>query len=303
MPVSSALPQQIFSVINPMRIIVSYFFFACTAFFICCTPEDTGADKVSSDTLILSANQDTLLLAIHNDSVPVLKRPYTKQDTLQWAREDSLNKIHMARMIGLHNTCDTTNKLKFKKITAAEFAVFKKNYHNPIDTSIKRILHSKEGFSIKTADSLYYFKYDLDDFCYYNCFVKPLKLYMIYSGSGRNEISWMAAIDSLNNKYYYIEHTFDDGLMETRVSPGLKHIIWFNNDIYESFTNRSFISIIRIDPQDISYKYVDVLGHKSREWFIRDLVWVTDNSFALKVYEAKGQNTKLIGVQYLKATF
>jgi len=124
---------------------------------------------------------------------------------------------------------------------------------------------------------------------------------MIYAGNGRNEIAWMEAIDSINNKHYYIENSFDDGFMETRISPGIKYILWFQNN-WSGYRN-SFISIVKINPEVISYKYTDFLGYKSSDWIIKEIVWITDTTFALKVYEEKGENDKLIGVRYLKASF
>jgi hypothetical protein len=219
-----------------------------------------------------------------------------------WAREeDSLGKIYRAKFIGTDNFADTTSRLKFKAIRAQEFIAFKKAYHNPIDTSIERILHSKTGFEIKTADSLYTYKYYDDNFGEYKGYIKPLKLYLIYSGNGPNEIAWIEAIDSLNNKSYLIEPDSDDGLMQTRVSPGVKYILWFSNYWYGD--RYSFISIVKINHESNFFKYKDYLGHRSGEWLIDEIVWINDNSFALRIYDEEAENRRLVNVRYLKASF
>ncbi|WP_316802772.1 hypothetical protein [Pedobacter nototheniae] len=220
--------------------------------------------------------------------------------------------LNLSLNLGFSMLTDTSLKVKFKPISEKDFLVARRKYNNQIDTSSSKITRTSLTFTIKTADSLYTFKCDTSDysyFSYYNGFIKPLNLFLVYNSDSQNEMGDLIAIDQVSNKVYTISSPFDGGMTKVLTSPGKNYFMAFVNNIYKN--KISFFSVIKIDKQGKNAMYKDFIGYNSKEWQIEEAVWLSENSFALKVYDKKyidWTNYKdgkeiLVHIRYLKASF
>ncbi|TDG35629.1 hypothetical protein EZJ43_13500 [Pedobacter changchengzhani] len=224
------------------------------------------------------------------------------------AVEDTLNN---RLRLGSTKLADTSEQLKFEPIFKKEFEKFKELYNDQIDTSKKRTIQSSKIFSVKTKDSLYNFEQDTlnyDSFYYYDGFIKPLDLFLVYYADSRNELGIFYAIDGKSNNFYEISSPFDGGLIKPLVSPKLKWLLYYVNNDYE--TKISFISLLKIEQKETNIKYTDYLGYNSDKWQIDDAIWINENTFALKVFDKYYETmpNQMIeerhkNIRYLKVSF
>ena len=207
--------------------------------------------------------------------------------------------------LGDPNANDTTGKFTYDTITKKDFIAFKKKYNPQIDTSSTRIIRTDTSFLIKTPQFKKYFRADQRDlyggFNEYLGFIKPLNLFAIqFSGSG---VSGLRFIDSKTGKLYGVESPFDNGCVNPLLSPKNRYFLSYANNVFED--NESFIVILKVTVDKETYTLENFISLTIGKWYIKDIVWINENSFALSVEtETKSDDNSEPTVKkyYLKAT-
>ena len=161
---------------------------------------------------------------------------------------------------------------------------------------LSKISGEKSSFIIKTAKGNT--KYHLDsiwkesgapiEWQSYVGFFGPLKLYIIKDKSnGEFEFSKVHLIDSLTNITYELESNHDGSSSIPIFSPNQKSMAFFSEEMDDP---ESLINIIKITKGFQSNIYKNFTAIKTKWWLIKDLVWIDDNSLAIKAEKANNSN-------------
>lgn len=183
--------------------------------------------------------------------------------------------------------CPVTNDsitFRFDTITQAEFEKYKRNYQWNITTAENGIIHTDTSFSIHTSDSTFSFPSDTNNysqFAYYNGFITPLRLHVVTYIDGHNGVGNLFLVDEKENKVYAVESEFDDPCESPLISPKRNYMVSISNNTFDD--NNSFISIIKINKHRKTYTYEGLGNISSLAWKIKELAWMDERSFALRV--------------------
>jgi hypothetical protein len=198
------------------------------------------------------------------------------------------------------------SKIKIDTITEKEFVKYKNRYQSKINYDSSLVVWTDTSFTIKCDSSVHTFNTRVTDdfpYCYYKGLLQPLNLYIVWSIDGRNEIGSLLLIDKKTGKVFVFDSGFDEPLTTLFISPGNKYLMSFANTWYES--DHCYIPILKINPAKnkftLNYFYSFCIDKVN----IDDMIWVSDNSFALLVTEKENQKNadSIKHKNYLKASF
>ncbi|WP_179317940.1 SH3 domain-containing protein [Winogradskyella undariae] len=201
------------------------------------------------------------------------------------------------KIIWSENASSNLN-INFNKISVKQFKEFQSNYKSQItiDSEIKTI--SGKYFILNTLNSSIKIPCDYNNgfgCYYYKGYLDNLNLYGIERiGSG---VGLLALLNSKTDKLYGISSNFDDSYEMPLLSKSKNLIAFYASDSYDI---QSEISIYTIENNEINFS--KKLYYFNNKWKIKELVWISDNSFALRVYDFINDSGKLTNERYLKAT-
>lgn len=218
------------------------------------------------------------------------QNPKVKRDTLTKVWIDSVDKIIT---LGYQDKYDKLPKLKFVKISANDFLKFKSRFQNNLNRDPYKLDIENTTFTIQTAKSKLKYNRQFNDSNYihrvgylrtnYIGYNDVLKLYVLenWVNTGEFTLGDSFFIDSISNiKYELVSHS-DSPFEPIVISPNNHFIITYVSDIIDD--DRSFIGVIKVNENNTSNKYEEYTSVELKGMLIDDLVWINDNSFAIKI--------------------
>lgn len=199
--------------------------------------------------------------------------------------------------------------LVFDSISKKAFQSYKKKYHSKSVRDTTKITRIDSCMYITTHDSVFVFRSTKDEthdgnFYYLDAYIAPLSLYSISNIDTHNEVGNLILLDAKTNKLYYWSSDFDDPMETPLVSPKNNFIISIANNYYED--NECSVSIQKINDSAGVFSYSGWIDYNSKDWRIKDLVWINEHSFALNVIVTsrnEDTNETIETEKYLKVTF
>lgn len=198
---------------------------------------------------------------------------------------------------------ENANKLEltFKKIDSTHYLNYKRKYVNRIiiDTTIVNEAGSSFSLNIKNTVEKFSCGKDYNDCTYYRGFLKPLNKYILtHCGEG---YCGTYLLDKKTGKIHNLESPFDTECEIPSLSKNENKLIAFSSSV---FNQESFISLYKNnkDSNEFEFKFYD--SFQTTDWKIKEIIWIDNDSIALKVYDKYGGITgsELINKRYLKTT-
>ena len=202
----------------------------------------------------------------------------------------------------------------FSKIDSTEYKNLKNNYINKIQNDSTRIILKDTLFTIKTEKGNRTFNIDHNgnsqkrgfSWTEYKGYVPDLKSYVL-NGWSVSEFTFGESyiIDSVTNKEFRFQSLFDGPNEIPVISPKNSYLISFANSIYEP-EGACRLSLIKISQVKNQLDFNGYIYFETNNWSIDEIVWINENSFALKVNSKKfnGANRKWVdNFDYLKTSF
>ncbi len=240
----------------------------------------------------------------------------TKKDKIEHLYKDNIDLADTVDATICIN-CSTLikTKLEFFEISKTQFIKYKKNYHNKLTVDSSRIELKDTLFFIKTAKSKLPFNIEYNQsygnrrgFSWfgYKGYVDELKVYVLENWweTGEFTLGESFLIDSSSNIKYTLNSLLDGPNNPPVISPNDKFLISFSNDgtSPEGFCR---FNVIKITKTNNSLKYEGYINHEADGWYISEIVWINDSSFALKTNSMTYDNSSGSWVDnfaYLKTT-
>lgn len=127
-------------------------------------------------------------------------------------------------------------------------------------------------------------------------FPPPLKSHIIREV---RDVSQLHLIDSISGESYIL-NSAEDGSNPLVSKSENQFIIYISS----SFDNSSSIDIYKKNNLSNQFDFQKFDSYTTQDWLIRELIWIDENSFAVKVYNGvafdnKGQDY-LVNIRYLK---
>ena len=202
----------------------------------------------------------------------------------------------------------------FEDIGSAEFNNLKNNYLNKVENDSTRIILIDTLFTIKTAQGNRTFNIDYNQnsgnrgfsWTEYKGYVSDLKSYIL-DGWAVSEFTFGESylIDSLTNKEFRFQSLFDGPNEIPVISPKSSFLISYANSVYDP-EGACRLSLIKIDQTKNQLDLNGYLYFESNKWSIDEIVWINENSFALKV-NSRNYNQEIRkwvdNFEYLKTSF
>lgn len=196
---------------------------------------------------------------------------------------------------------ENINKLeiRFSKINSIDYLGFKQKYSNGIevDSTIANEAGSSFSLTINNKKKEFSCGIDYKNCNYYRGFLKPLSKYVLtYCGTG---YCGTYLLDKNSGTQNYLESPFDSECEIPSLSKDKNKLIGFSSS---AFDRESFIALYK---KDINTQKIDFEKYNSfntSDWRIKEIIWIDNNSIALKVYDEYGgkNGSELINVRYLK---
>lgn len=235
--------------------------------------------------------------ATENKPVALATNNSMEVNSADTTKKDSNNII----LIGYVPTYDSLPRLSFEKISETMFLQYKKREKKTLITS--KPIQKDSFFYLNTQSKRWVFKSQvrywqhIDGELWYEYvgYDAALKMYVITQNSVSENLGFgnLMLIDSLTNSQYEVV-SVGDGAVETPMpSPHNRFLIYYYNYEYEN--KNGFIGLLKIDNrQNPNVFLVEHASYESEDWGIEDLIWIDDNSFAVKGYEEVYENEKWV---------
>ena len=187
-------------------------------------------------------------------------------------------------------------RLKFEKINVNDFKIYKSKYENKVIPDSSKITKTDQFFTLKFSNKLYKFTSTLNHIYDYVGYSKPLKSHLIWD---RKDVSQIFLLDSITGESYLIN---EDG-SNPFISKNEKQFITYSSSDFEHIT---YITLYKKDDLSTRFDFSKCGSYMTEKWLINELVWIDENTFALKVYDKidfdkKGKDF-VVNERYLKAT-
>jgi hypothetical protein len=209
--------------------------------------------------------------------------------------------------VWITDTIKKTDTLSFKPITEKEFLNFQASQKNKtqVDTTIKPdssglfIVQTKKSYYELIQSNDYSSSYD------YACYFPAIKSHLIYHcGEGMCEAF---LLDNEADVKMVVPCSYDAGPMGILISPSNKRILFYSSydgaDYGKYYSHRSEFSIYQISKGNGIQELQVFITFETGNWSIDEIVWINDNSIALKVYEGEGFGDRIEGeYKYLKTS-
>src|SRR5690606_27416205 len=112
-------------------------------------------------------------------------------------------------------------------------------------------------------------------------------------------------IDSLTNTEFRFQSLYDGSNEIPVISPNNTYLISYANDMYEP-EGACRLSLIKITKLENRLDFNGYIYFESNNWSIEELIWITENAFALKVKSRKFDRENYrweSKYEYLKTSF
>ena len=204
-------------------------------------------------------------------------------------------------VVGPSPIYDSLPKLSFEAISEATFLQYKKREKKTLITS--KPIEKDSFFYFNTQSKKWRFKdkvrdwQQLNDETWYDYvgYDSALKMYVITENSASENLGFGALmlIDNLTNSHYELA-SVGDGAVNTPIpSPHTRFLVYYYNYQYE--LKNGFIGLLKMNNRQNPRTFLmEHASYNSEDWGIEDLVWIDDNSFAVKGYEEIYENDKLV---------
>lgn len=194
-----------------------------------------------------------------------------------------------------------TFKLFFQAdtISLVEYEKMKLKFLSKLNQERNLIRWTDTSFVVKTNKSEVNCradKRDYSEFEYYIGYLKELQLYFISDVVARVEVGTLKVIDKVSGKIFYLQSPSDYPLETIEVSPGINLFSSYVNDYY---SNESFVSLFEISKNGKMYSLKDYSGFFILNSRIKELIWLNENEFALKL-NSIDEERKELEVVYMK---
>ncbi len=246
--------------------------------------KNISKDTITKSTLIISDTARIITDRINNNTLQskIVDTPKVSTNPFDNAHTDY--KENSKKM-----------KLNFKAIDFKSFEFYKKNYDLKIQTDTTKTAKRGESFILNTSHAIYKFPCELH--CYYYAgYSKPLRSHLIWDS---RDVSQLFLLDSITGESYLIN---EDG-SNPFISKNERQLITYSSSEFEHIT---FITLYKRDDLSSRFDFSKCDSYMTENWLIRELVWIDENSFALKVYDKIDFDNKgkdfVVNERYLKAT-
>jgi len=196
---------------------------------------------------------------------------------------------------------ENKNKLKIKitKIDSTDYFDYKQKYSNGItvDTTLVNEAGNSFTLAVKNADKKFSCDIDYNDCTYYKGFLNSLNKYILTS-CGRGYCGTFL-LDKNTGVRNFLQSPFDSECEIPSLSKSQDKLIAFSSSVFD---RESFIALYKenVETKKIELRKFD--SFYTSDWRIKEIIWIDNNSIALKVYEKYGGKTgsELINTRYLK---
>lgn len=190
-------------------------------------------------------------------------------------------------------------KIKFTKIDSTDYLDYKQKYSNGItvDKTIVNEAGNSFTLALKNADKKFGCDIDYNDCTYYKGFLSSLNKYILTScGKG---YCGTFLLDKNTGVRNFLQSPFDSECEVPSLSKSQDKLIAFSSSVFD---RESFIALYKenVETKKIELRKFD--SFYTSDWRIKEIIWIDNNSIALKVYEKYGGKTgsELINTRYLK---
>ena len=209
--------------------------------------------------------------------------------------------------LGLNMSENQSSKIIFDSISKNDYANYKKSYHSKIILDSSNIVFTDSTFTIKTENKKITFQTWSEryppNYSYYLGFLKPLNLFLVQDINGNDEVGSLLLIDNRTGKIFYFYSEGDEPYEKPLISPKNNYLL---SSVYISYENECFIKILKVKRNKHNYQLENFALEKIWYWYIEEIVWINENSFALSVKEKNNsdENNELSGIScYFRARF
>lgn len=234
--------------------------------------------------------KDNSIIEKKNEPITTVEntQPISKSDISENVSEEQIIKENQNEL-----------KIEFTEIDSTDYFNYKQNYSDgiKINSTIVHEAGSSFTLAVKNADKKFSCDVDYNNCTYYKGFLNPLNKYVLTScGKG---YCGTYLLDKNTGVRSFLQSPFDSECEVPSLSKNENKLIAFSSSVFD---RKSFIALYRknIDSKKIDLKEYD--SFHTSDWRIKEIIWIDNNSIALKVYEKYGGKTgsELINVRYLK---
>ena len=233
--------------------------------------------------------------ATENKPVALVEVISTNVNNIDTTKSNSKNIIHIGYAY------DSVPELSFEKISETQFLSYKKWKKKTLVTS--KPVQKDSFFYFNTQSKLWFFKNQIKDWqnrneeswYEYVGYDSALKMYIITDNSVSENLGFgtLMLIDSLTDTHYEVLSIGDDKVTIPIPSSHNRFLVYHYNAMYE-YKNCS-IRILKVNSRQNPRTFlVEHASYESEDWAIEDLIWIDDNSFAVKGYEEVYENEKWV---------
>lgn len=193
---------------------------------------------------------------------------------------------------------ENKNKLeiKFSKINSTDYLEYNQNYSNRI-TIDTILINNPQNFTLVVENAKKRFVCDVDNNnCnYYKGYLVPLNKYIL-TNCGKSYCETYL-LDKNTGTQDYLESPFDSECEIPSLSPNENKLIAFSSSVFDK---ESYIALYKNDSENKKLDFKK--SFYTSDWRIKEIIWIDNNSIALKVFDKYGGKTGdgLINSQYLK---
>lgn len=244
------------------------------------TQEQTTVEEFRNDFIVEPKNETHLIIKSFQE--------ISESDISENAFEKQILKENQNKL-----------KIKFSKIDSTNYLDFKHKYSNGVETDptiankygdlfFLIVKNEKKGFGCDT---------DHNNCNYYKGFLKPLNKYILTYCE--TDYCRTYLLDKNTGMQHYLESPFDSESNIPCLSKEQDKLIAFSSSV---FKRESFVAIYKKNTKTKEIEFSEFESFYTSDWRIKEIVWVNNNSIALKVFEKYGKNpeNKLINVKYLR---
>lgn len=201
--------------------------------------------------------------------------------------------------VGYVDSFEKLPKLKFEKISEAEFSTYKSENF----IVVPKIKQNRKTFYIQTDKNRYEFKkFPADEKVSaekngfkFAGYYPNLKLFAINDASVSEGIKFgnLVLIDKETDHKYKIV-SIGDGAVETPIpSKNNQYLVYFHNYDYQH--KNSFIAVLKVGEKSEPKKFLQEYASFQSDYFaVEKIIWLNDDSFIVKGFEEVFENDKWV---------
>ena len=190
-------------------------------------------------------------------------------------------------------------KIKFTKIDSTDYFDYNQKYHSGItvDTTIVNQAGSYFTLDVENVEKKFSCELNYNDCNYYKGFLEPLNKYILTNCGTSYCATYL--LDKKTGTIDYLNSPFDTECENPSLSPNENKLIAFSSSVFDMV---SFIALYRKNNEIKKIDFNKSESFYTSDWRIKEIIWIDNNSIALKVYDKNGgkMGDGLINSRYLK---